>query len=116
MKQVEERIYKQASQNRQQARQDKLDAMLANVAKVIARTWIALFALVLVIATAPLYFIMDYQKLARFANKTASVFAAVAAVGFVWMNPWPDHPVWTFILAMAGFAIFLCDHGDECFG
>lgn len=116
MKQVEERIYKQVSQNRQQARQSKVDATLARVAKIIARTWIALFALALVIVTAPLYFIMDYQKLARFANKTASVFAAAAAVVFIWANPWPDHPVWTFALTMIGFAIFLCDHGDECFG
>ena len=100
----------------QKVRQAQIDAFLTRLARLIANTWMAFFALVLVLVTAPLYFVIDYRRLARFAKKTASVFAVVISFYVLLANPFPKDPILTFVLSFAGFLIFVCDHGDDCFG
>lgn len=97
-------------------RQAQIDAFFTRLARLIANTWTAFFALVLVLVTAPLYFVIDYRQLARFARKTASVFAVILSLYVLLANPFPKDPTLSFVLSFAGFLIFICDHGDECFG
>lgn len=88
---------------------------MQKINQLLVNTWRLAFAGILFVVTAPVFFLVDYHKLVKFANKYATGSLFVASVIVLACGMFKEYPLRLTAFVLFSGYLWMTQHDQELF-